>query len=216
MKKYFGQFPGGRHFGKEEIKNATDVIKSKSPYRFSGLNLKMFCKKLETEMAKFVNKNYCLVVNSGTAALHCALYAIGIKRGDEVIIPAYGWSADLMTNSKKLLERSVRFHNLGMNRTIGKDPRKTNDPIGPKSIMGCGLNYRMSELSASVAYAQLKKIITGCKINWFKVKDKLKKLKNFGFITFRKINNGCEPNYAFLGFLKSDNISHKKLRNILK
>ena len=95
--KIFGQFPGGRHLGDDEIKNVIDVISSRSPYRFAGLNLKHYCNKLESEMSNFVNKKHCLVVNSGTAALHCALHAIGIKKGDEVIVPAYGWSADLMT-----------------------------------------------------------------------------------------------------------------------
>jgi 8-amino-3,8-dideoxy-alpha-D-manno-octulosonate transaminase len=95
--KLFAQFPGGRYLGKEEIKNVTDVLNSRSPYRFSGLNLKMYCNKLEKAMAKFVNKKYCLTVKSGTAALTCALQAVEIKRGDEVIVPAYGWSADLMS-----------------------------------------------------------------------------------------------------------------------
>ena len=52
--RIFGQFPGGRHLGEDEIKNVTDVISSRSPYRFSGLNLKQYCNKLENEMSKFV------------------------------------------------------------------------------------------------------------------------------------------------------------------
>ena len=30
--KIFGQFPGGRHLGDDEIKNVTDVISSRSPW----------------------------------------------------------------------------------------------------------------------------------------------------------------------------------------
>ena len=54
--KIFGQFPGGRHLGEDEIKNVTDVISSRSPYRFSGLDLKQYCNKLEIEMSNFVKK----------------------------------------------------------------------------------------------------------------------------------------------------------------
>ena len=97
MKNIFGQFPGGKYLGFEEIKNVTEVLKSRSPYRFSGLNLKMYCNKLEKALASFVDKKHCLVVNSGTSALHCALHAVGVKKGDEVIVPSYGWSADLMS-----------------------------------------------------------------------------------------------------------------------
>ncbi len=320
----FGQFPGGRHIGKNEIINVNKVLKSKSPYRFSGLNLQMYCNKLENEMAKFVKKKYCLVVNSGTAALHCALHAVGIKPGDEVIVPAYGWSADLMTivmmgavpviapvsedanidlnkvkkciskktkalivihmrgypcdfrsiknyfkkrnvaiiedcsqcfggvlnkarvggqgdistmsfqynkmitageggalmtNSKKYLEKSVRFHNLGMNRKVGEDPTKTNDPIGPNSITSCGLNYRMSEITASVAFAQLKKIkkiINGCKKNWKIIYKKLSILKENNLISFRKLDKKSNTNYAFLGFNRQEGISHSNIKKILK
>ena len=44
-------------------------------------------KKLETEFAKFAGKKYAVAVNSGTAALHLALLAMGVGKGDEVIVP---------------------------------------------------------------------------------------------------------------------------------
>lgn len=43
--------------------------------------------KLEEEFAKFCNTKYAVAVNSGTAALHLALLSLGIKKGDEVILP---------------------------------------------------------------------------------------------------------------------------------
>jgi len=41
--------------------------------------------EFETALAKFVGAKYAVVVNSGTAALHAAYFAAGIKVGDEVI-----------------------------------------------------------------------------------------------------------------------------------
>ena len=44
---------------------------------------------LENEWAAFVGRDACLLFNSGTAAIHSALYAIGIEPGDEVITTSY-------------------------------------------------------------------------------------------------------------------------------
>lgn len=44
---------------------------------------------LEKEYAQFVGSKYAVSCNTGTSALHLALLAIGIKAGDEVIIPDF-------------------------------------------------------------------------------------------------------------------------------
>ena len=50
-------------------------------------------KKFEDEFAKYHNKRYGLVTSSGTAALHSLYDAIGLKKGDEVIVPIYTFFA---------------------------------------------------------------------------------------------------------------------------
>jgi dTDP-4-amino-4,6-dideoxygalactose transaminase len=42
----------------------------------------------EGKFAKYTNTKHAVAVNSGTSALHLALLVVGIKPGDEVIIPA--------------------------------------------------------------------------------------------------------------------------------
>jgi perosamine synthetase len=49
--------------------------------------------KFETQFARLTSTRYGLFVNSGTAALHSAYMAVGIKPGDEVLVPAYTWFA---------------------------------------------------------------------------------------------------------------------------
>lgn len=42
----------------------------------------------DKEFAAFVGSKYACGVNNGTSALHCAMLALGVKEGDEVIVPA--------------------------------------------------------------------------------------------------------------------------------
>lgn len=51
---------------------------------------------LEREYAEYVGVDYCLSLNSGTAALHCAIVAEGLAPGDEVIVPAFTFMASAM------------------------------------------------------------------------------------------------------------------------
>jgi dTDP-4-amino-4,6-dideoxygalactose transaminase len=45
----------------------------------------------ESELAAHVGVRHALAVNSGTSALTCAMAALGVGPGDEVLVPAYTW-----------------------------------------------------------------------------------------------------------------------------
>lgn len=49
--------------------------------------------ELQQEFAKFCGKKYAVALNSGTSALHLALLALGIGKGDEVIVPDFTFAA---------------------------------------------------------------------------------------------------------------------------
>ncbi|MCL4405404.1 MAG: DegT/DnrJ/EryC1/StrS family aminotransferase [Patescibacteria group bacterium] len=49
--------------------------------------------EFEKDFAEFCGVKYAIAVNSGTAALHCALYACGIKKGDEVVTTPFTFVA---------------------------------------------------------------------------------------------------------------------------
>ncbi|MCC7051506.1 MAG: DegT/DnrJ/EryC1/StrS family aminotransferase [Bacteroidia bacterium] len=48
-----------------------------------------FIKSFEEKMAAYVGRNYGIAVSNGSAALDVAIRALGFKKGDEVIIPAF-------------------------------------------------------------------------------------------------------------------------------
>lgn len=51
------------------------------------------CQALEKEFAAWNGNAYAITTNSGTAALHMAVAAVGCGAGDQVIVPAYSWSS---------------------------------------------------------------------------------------------------------------------------
>ena len=72
----------------KEIKNAISRVIKKSDF-ILGKEVKL----LEKEFAEFSNSRYAVGVSSGTASLFLALVSIGIKYGDEVIVPAFTYIA---------------------------------------------------------------------------------------------------------------------------
>ena len=49
--------------------------------------------EFERRFAQLTNSKYALAMNSGTAALHSAYFAVGVKPGTEVIVPGYTFFA---------------------------------------------------------------------------------------------------------------------------
>jgi len=85
MKKFIPFFLP--EIGKEEKKEILTVLES--GWITTGPNTNQF----EKEFAKYIGCNHSIAVNSGTAALHLALDAIGLKQEDEVIIPTMTFAA---------------------------------------------------------------------------------------------------------------------------
>ena len=52
-----------------------------------------YVKKFDQEFAEYCNVKYASGVDNGTSALHCAMAALGVGPGDEVIVPAHTFIA---------------------------------------------------------------------------------------------------------------------------
>jgi perosamine synthetase len=75
----------------EDIKIVTKILKSGmlTERTGSGPNVSQF----ESDFAQLVRAKYAIAVNSGTAALHASLMALGIMQGDEVVVPSFTFVA---------------------------------------------------------------------------------------------------------------------------
>ena len=91
-------FPPNLTVGKEETREVTKVIKSGILSRFLGVWHNDFfggpeVQSLEKEWAKYFKVKHAISVNSCSSGLYCAVGAIGIEPGDEIIVSPYTMSA---------------------------------------------------------------------------------------------------------------------------
>ncbi len=90
--------PGAYLFGDEERKEVMDVLESGYLSRYGQESDPRFKHKvvtLEQEFAKKMGVKHALATNGGTSSLMAALIALGVGRGDEVIVPGYTFVASI-------------------------------------------------------------------------------------------------------------------------
>ncbi len=107
-------------------------------------------KALEKAFARFCGVRHCLATNSGTAALHIAVAAAGIRPGDEVICPSFTY---LATALAVLQHNAIPIFVDIDPRTFNIDVRKIEEKITArtKAIIPVhihGLPADMDEISA--------------------------------------------------------------------
>ena len=82
------KIPYGRQsIDDEDIRAVIEVLKS------DWITTGPLIEKFENAFALAVDAPYAVALSSGTAALHAAMFAIGIAPGDEVIVPAMTFAA---------------------------------------------------------------------------------------------------------------------------
>ena len=82
---------GTEFYDDAEQQQITDVLNARSPFRWYGPKPPVKVATLEKQFAAHMQTKFALAVTSGTAALQCAVNALGIGPGDEVILPAWTW-----------------------------------------------------------------------------------------------------------------------------
>jgi len=73
-------------FGDDDIEEIKDRIGE--VLRSGWLTAGPVTQQFEEEFARFIGAKYAIALNSCTAALHATLLALGLRKGDEVIVPS--------------------------------------------------------------------------------------------------------------------------------
>jgi 8-amino-3,8-dideoxy-alpha-D-manno-octulosonate transaminase len=149
-------YPGAAVYGAEEIKEALDVIKAQSPFRFYGKAVPGKTDAFEKLFAKKTGSKYALAVSSGTSALKVALAAVGVGPGDEVIIPAATFIASA---GAVVMARAVPIL-CEVDESLNMDPKDIERRITPrtKAIMPVHLMGVAAEMVAIMKIARKHKL----------------------------------------------------------
>jgi dTDP-4-amino-4,6-dideoxygalactose transaminase len=79
--------------GDDEIDAAVAVLRDRSLFRYHSSRIPARVAAFEAAACEAFGSRYALATANGTAALRCALAALGIGCGDEVIVPAFTFIA---------------------------------------------------------------------------------------------------------------------------
>ncbi|HEU4514802.1 MAG TPA: DegT/DnrJ/EryC1/StrS family aminotransferase [Nocardioidaceae bacterium] len=133
--------------GDEEIDAAVRVLRSGMVVQ--GPEVAAF----EEEFSALVDGRHCVAVNSGTSALHLSLVAIGIKPGDEVIVPSFSFAAT--ANAVRLAGGEPVFVDIEPDY-FSVDPAAVEAAIGPRTaaIMPVHLYGHPADMTAVTAIAE--------------------------------------------------------------
>lgn len=82
---------GANLIGEEEKALVCEVIASQRLFRYNLGRCHHMVEQFEDELRELLGVRYVLATSSGSASLFCAMKALKIGDGDEVIIPSFGW-----------------------------------------------------------------------------------------------------------------------------
>ncbi len=134
-----------------------------------------YTKKFEIRFAKQFNSKYAIALNSGTSALHCALGALNIQPGDEVIVPPLTFAATAF--SVLYMGAVPVFADVDFD-TFNIDSAKINENITSKTkaiitVSLFGLSPAMDEIMSVAKENNLKVVEDNAQCVMGKYKDRV-------------------------------------------
>ena len=97
-----------------------------------------YVERFEKEFSNYVGTKHAIAVNSGSAALHLSLEALGIKNGDEVITTAFTFAA---TSNVIVLQNAIPVFVDIESKTYNLDPNKIENAITDKTKAIMPIHY---------------------------------------------------------------------------
>jgi dTDP-4-amino-4,6-dideoxygalactose transaminase len=142
-------FPVWPQFEQDEIELVVDVLSSGKTNAWVGEHVAKF----EKEFADYIDMPFALAVCNGTLALELALYSLGIKSGDEVIVPSKSYvataSAVVMRGATPVFaDVDINSHNISVDSIRELVTPKT------KAIIIVHLGGNPCEIDEIIGFAQ--------------------------------------------------------------
>jgi 8-amino-3,8-dideoxy-alpha-D-manno-octulosonate transaminase len=149
---------GSEQYDDKERAELLEVFETRRPFRWYGPGKEPPRKvaTFEREFAARMQTRFALAVTSGTAALQCAMAALEIGPGDEVILPAWTWhscfNAVVMAGGLPVIAE--------IDETFNIDPNDIEPKITPhtKAIMAVHLQGNPCHLDKVLAIARKHKL----------------------------------------------------------
>lgn len=134
--------------GAWEERAMLQVLRS-GQWSWLGPHERAFCK----EFAEFIGSRYALALANGTVTLRCALQAVGVEPGDEVIVPGMTWVATAQAALD--VGATVVFADIDP-ETLVLDPTAFEKAITPrtKAVIPVHLYGCMCDMDAIVSLAR--------------------------------------------------------------
>jgi perosamine synthetase len=123
---------GRQSIDDDDINAVVDTLKS------DWLTTGPLIPEFEQKIADFVHAKEAVAVSNGTAALHTAMYALGIHAGDEVIVPTMTFAAT--ANCVVFQGACPVFSDVDPN-TLLIDPDKIEEKITPRTKAIIAVDY---------------------------------------------------------------------------
>ncbi|MFC1557932.1 DegT/DnrJ/EryC1/StrS family aminotransferase [candidate division KSB1 bacterium] len=173
-------------------KSLLSTYRSRKWYRFEG-GAKMVS-TFEKKLAEVTGTNRCVGTGSGTQALHCAMYAVGVDAGDEVLVTPYTYIASV--NVIILMNALPVFVDIDID-TFQMDPAKMEEKINSNTkavepVHICGLSADMDSINAIAKKHNLKVVEDACQSLFTEYKGKkCGSIGNVGCFSFQSSKIIC-------------------------
>lgn len=122
-------FIGTHYIGREEIKAAVKVLKSKSLFRYHGPNLLLKTDEFEENIKKYFGVKYVLACSNGGAAIKLCCIANDIGLNDEVIMSPFTFIA----SASSVLACGAVPVFVDVDETMNIDPSSIEKAITPRT-----------------------------------------------------------------------------------
>jgi UDP-4-amino-4,6-dideoxy-N-acetyl-beta-L-altrosamine transaminase len=124
-------------YGRQSI-DEKDVASVCSVLRADYLTTGPKVEEFEQAVSSYVGAKHSVAVSSGTAALHCSMYALGIGPGDEVIVPPMTFAAT--ANCVCFMGATPIFADVDRD-TLLINPDQVKAKVTPKTKAIIGVDY---------------------------------------------------------------------------